>query len=122
MRISDWSSDVCSSDLLPWIELAPFAAHGDDHQEWHAADIRQCQRVNDVADAAALQQQRAAPPTEPGAGEQADALLFGRQRDDRDLVVGLAQANELRMAGIRHMADLRNALGDRKSTRLTSSH
>src|SRR3546814_18375446 len=88
MRISDWSSDVCSSDLLPWIELAPFASHGDDHQEWHAADIRQCQRVNDVADAAALQQQRAAPPTEPGAGEQAAALLFGRQRDERDLVVG----------------------------------
>src|SRR3546814_11604432 len=31
MRISDWSSDVCSSDLLRWDEREPFsgaAAHG----------------------------------------------------------------------------------------------
>src|SRR3546814_4222256 len=27
MRISDWSSDVCSSDLSAFLELAPLAAH-----------------------------------------------------------------------------------------------
>src|SRR3546814_16228986 len=35
MRISDWSSDVCSSDLTPWGKPAP-AAVCDEAERWNA--------------------------------------------------------------------------------------
>src|SRR3546814_1079312 len=37
MRISDWSSDVCSSDLLELCDLPARLAHADDVLEWFEA-------------------------------------------------------------------------------------
>src|SRR3546814_12241694 len=41
MRISDWSSDVCSSDLLrQYLELAAFACAGEPARCWPGHDSR----------------------------------------------------------------------------------
>src|SRR3546814_9786967 len=34
MRISDWSSDVCSSDLRPFVAGDPNRAQGDSEKQW----------------------------------------------------------------------------------------
>src|SRR3546814_1044698 len=44
MRISDWSSDVCSSDLIP-AELEPGVPGPDDHQAEPEIDMRRSPRL-----------------------------------------------------------------------------
>src|SRR3546814_4040947 len=54
MRISDWSSDVCSSDLRPLIvdAIEEARAHGDlsENAEYHAAKERQGQVEATIGD------------------------------------------------------------------------
>src|SRR3546814_9448873 len=39
MRISDWSSDVCSSDLIKKVEPIPFTGYSEAHNAWVFGDI-----------------------------------------------------------------------------------
>src|SRR3546814_7828955 len=82
MRISDWSSDVCSSDL-------------------EQADLRRQRKHAD--------EQR--PPGREGDG---DDKIGDRRRGHHP------RPDETE--AVHHITDLGNLLGDRKSTRLNSSH
>src|SRR3546814_3647137 len=106
MRISDWSSDVCSSDLADARSLADLLARrisrlGDGPPLVRRARRRLVSaRDSAVADARAGPRRRAAPA--------ADAGLAGR------LQTHAAVERLARGAGTRQR--------DRKSTRLNSSH
>src|SRR3546814_4089423 len=101
MRISDWSSDVCSSDLLV------------DRDE---ADARIAQPRRDRADAGDNIPRGAAAPRCRREREIVDIIAIRLRRD------GAEQAVELRwLPEHRRMAD-DVAHEDRKSTRLNSSH
>src|SRR6266851_2627247 len=91
---------------LPRVELAPLPAHGDDREQRKAALRDQRQHVDAVADAAALHEEDAALPTEPGAGEERDAFLLGGEADRTDDVVFAAEIDQPGVAGIRDIGDL----------------
>jgi hypothetical protein len=91
---------------LPRIELAPFAAHGHQHQQGQAAFLGQREHVDAVADPAALHQQHTALATEPGAGQQRHAFLLGAERHAGHPVMGGAAVDQAGMARIRHVGDL----------------
>src|SRR3546814_4212945 len=96
MRISDWSSDVCSSDLLAGLAAAPGRALG-------RAAARRFQSV------ASRNEDRAGSALADGlAAVQLDAELVGDHLLAARLLAGLA-AQVI-------------AVRDRKSTRLNSSH
>src|SRR3546814_3417353 len=98
MRISDWSSDVCSSDLLG------FAAH-----LLHEVQQAQAQRLE--VPAAVAERRLRHQLGRPGAGEGLVEHPFG---------------GGLRRFAVRQGAAVRRIqgapAGDRKSTRLNSSH
>src|SRR3546814_9405594 len=105
MRISDWSSDVCSSDLDDRVEpLAPLA-----------------QRFGIVAAEAA----HVAPGESALLGERAKAAFREQAAAGED--IGLDEIAARRI-GIeqrvvdQNILDRGAAAGDRKSTRLNSSH
>src|SRR3546814_7708868 len=110
MRISDWSSDVCSSDLVAAVGIeADFLQRGDDHRLAlvpGAAQVMDLQALgNDLADREAR--------AERAIGILEDDLHGAAQRPQ----VLVAEA----LDGLAVEAD--GALGrDRKSTRLNSSH
>src|SRR3546814_9539278 len=98
MRISDWSSDVCSSDLV-----APDRPHlGHAQQHSHAARTVQRSRRGDA---------REDPPPYPDRLRMSDAAVLAAPEDE-------ARWQRL------HPATLALAVValDRKSTRLNSSH
>src|SRR3546814_3058573 len=97
MRISDWSSDVCSSDLRR--ALAAADAHGDDGI-FDAAALALDQRVADAA--CARHAERVA------------------DRDRAAVDVERFMGDAERVAAIEHLH--RERFVDRKSTRLNSSH
>src|SRR3546814_2845181 len=105
MRISDWSSDVCSSDLL----LGDAAAEAEREARLHLLHILRI--------AVALGQ---VPRHAQGAATRDDrdlvqrVIMFDVERDER--VAGLVIGGRLLLVlGHHHRAD-------RKSTRLNSSH
>src|SRR3546814_3461464 len=110
MRISDWSSDVCSSDLLPHLRghfPAAFAGGGTE-----AADEMLARRLADW---------RAAPPL-PSLVAGECAQLAG-DWSVHDNMLGIS-AIRLAFDGDAMRLSLTDAEGeqDRKSTRLHSSH
>src|SRR3546814_10226947 len=108
MRISDWSSDVCSSDLLA-------RGGGGLLLRDRGAFVGGEQLVDQHGE-------RGARPSEQhGAGDQRDALLpDGADTQEPDMAV---RANEDSMVLKQRRAALAQiAQADRKSTRLHSSH
>src|SRR3546814_9302099 len=121
MRISDWSSDVCSSDLLRQLgnrerQQVSGAGDRDDAVGVDRGNLRRLQYA--CASVPAQRKQRLARLLPPGqvleAGDEAIAVR-GREHEAR-VVVARGQRLERRAGG------RREAPGDRKSTRLTSSH
>src|SRR3546814_4200412 len=104
MRISDWSSDVCSSDL--------HAVLGGDAaaERLHPLDIAVRDCLGMVDDEAGLEGLFLVDPLEDGQ-EAVDRLVIGRM-DTKRPFVGREQFDNL----------FQVALQDRKSTRLNSSH
>src|SRR3546814_6021483 len=103
MRISDWSSDVCSSDLIPFGTVGDIIV---------ARIARLRQRAPVV-----LATQIAVAPADIGLVHARLALLIGTGEQDADRVVREGAADDPRYFG----GD-RIAVVDRKSTRLNSSH
>src|SRR3546814_2518685 len=100
MRISDWSSDVCSSDLLVALAVVGRPVPGEERQR-----VQVARRVDAGTGVAVLQ---------PGA---ADVVVLV---DDR-----VADARLVEADGEGEPRDARphdEDVGDRKSTRLNSSH
>src|SRR3546814_8395741 len=100
MRISDWSSDVCSSDLLTArVELDPVDVEV-------ARDVEVDEIGNVDVDRGAVAADADLPAILAGLDLDAAALAFGIDRD---------------FGALPGLLLLRPA-GDRKSTRLNSSH
>src|SRR3546814_9861862 len=128
MRISDWSSDVCSSDLgLAWYPcraLGPFATRITPLQSGDGggiADLRLGYGTGVMArmagQASFWQQSSARFGDGEGGGFSYDADVGGIIPADQRVVVTIA--------GPVHCGQLASpalAVGDRKSTRLNSSH
>src|SRR3546814_2715438 len=111
MRISDWSSDVCSSDLAP--ALPDGAASGGQlhHLQGPAAHRRR-------PEVAARRAWRPDLDDLPGTDDFAESAAHGGKADQRDAVP--AQGHE---PGPGAPAQPRAPeAGDRKSTRLNYSH
>src|SRR3546814_4998202 len=103
MRISDWSSDVCSSDLDEWYDAIPEAIRPAKEQPYYHLFAES----DDSAYIAYVSQQNLVSDAEHGPVDhpQIDALFDGLDR------------GRYRVRAIhRHQAL------DRKSTRLNSSH
>src|SRR3546814_1440736 len=98
MRISDWSSDVCSSDLL---HVLVDAARALDVAAGEPADERDVHAADEADDA--------------GLGSH------GRQHTHHIRPFLLAKQDGLHVGRLHHRIDDGKA-GDRKSTRLNSSH
>src|SRR3546814_6613219 len=108
MRISDWSSDVCSSDLVDLMD--PLAAAGE-------ADVGHqglARAVHDTAD----------DGDREGRGDVGQPLLqHAHGLDHIELLTGAGRAGDdvdAAMAQAERLEDVE--AGDRKSTRLNSSH
>src|SRR3546814_9536207 len=99
MRISDWSSDVCSSDLIARHQSAHGKGKGN-----RQADIAEIQRRRMKREAGVLQQ-------------RIEALSIRRRR-----LQALEWVGGKEKEGIEAKADHRLRAQDRKSTRLNSSH
>src|SRR3546814_8715063 len=113
MRISDWSSDVCSSDLLRGAarhldaveQIGPFAARG-------GVDAIEIPARHLVA-------QPLLGLFVAGAVRDLHQHLFARRRLEGDVAAGIA-ARDLALPGID--IAVADSPADRKSTRLNSSH
>src|SRR3546814_3228806 len=112
MRISDWSSDVCSSDLRGQQFAEPIA--------FHRAAIARGAMDEDVGlrPLGRLVQYLAAAPARGDGLAAGERIAVGTAADDRDLGE-LADPAFVRDLG--HRGSF-GAEGDRKSTRLNSSH
>src|SRR3546814_10678556 len=106
MRISDWSSDVCSSDL--WVLGSPT----DLFQPW----MRAAKAAGAPAEASphTLRHSRITHLLEAGVDIWSVAKLAG----DRVVTIDKVYAH----ASIDHLTKVLKEKGDRKSTRLNSSH
>src|SRR3546814_1563996 len=137
MRISDWSSDVCSSDLIGKHEVEA-AQHGT------IENVREvCRRDNDRRTRIFVEKLQKAVKDAPGFAdvvpvaprrrdgvdfiEKIDAACrFHRIENHPKLLGGFA--HELRDEAMKHHREERKLdlagkpVGDRKSTRLNSSH
>src|SRR3546814_7428287 len=113
MRISDWSSDVCSSDLFAVAQAAP--VRRDDLTDIEQALRQIVEGCGRVEKAVAKQQQRLVPIT-----PAADVIAQSADADEFGLTDGHGQAG----AGEDDQYKSRAAANrlDRKSTRLNSSH
>src|SRR3546814_1122784 len=117
MRISDWSSDVCSSDLPRKLAAQPHEAETAlDHTLQRGRYFADCERLGVVARALARYQ----PAIAAGhviiggrAGHEYPLAGRGRARTCSSM-----EAGAIPLAGI----GCGQALRDRKSTRLNSSH
>src|SRR3546814_4510285 len=120
MRISDWSSDVCSSDLLR-DRLAECLAGQDDHTERIAELI--AVSLGLIGDTAAVPiLSRALETTsDPVRAEAATALGRIGAPSAVDPLIEALDTDHDRVR--RHVAQALGEIGeDRKSTRLNSSH
>src|SRR3546814_5255219 len=113
MRISDWSSDVCSSDLLALV--LPAAAHA---------------QSADTPGIVVIGEGLPLPPGTPAYGsvtidrDRLTSDASGRLEDVLADVAGVQQfrRSDRRAANPTAQGVTPRALGDRKSTRLNSSH
>src|SRR3546814_10062290 len=93
MRISDWSSDVCSSDLLG-VELGKYAA-----DDGHVGGDETAKRLLHQAGADAVGFNGIDDAFDLGADERCVGKAHDRRRVDDDMIVGLKQlCNQLREA------------------------
>src|SRR3546814_5706984 len=107
MRISDWSSDVCSSDLAELAALIDFTAIGVEMQRVGAGQIGGIGRAAIDLEIGELDQQ-----VRFGLNLEARLILLAvRRREDFGRIVGRRRGRR------RFLQTL-----DRKSTRLNSSH
>src|SRR3546814_8504744 len=118
MRISDWSSDVCSSDLLDAgdggvEEIAGAAGRVDQGAVLAAVEVGRAETGHEV-----LQRQHGLGVAEV-AGDGGDALAGHALQALGDGLEGDAPGHRLEAA--RAVAQIRT-IEDRKSTRLNSSH
>src|SRR3546814_8925762 len=111
MRISDWSSDVCSSDLNPALSGADFLSH------WRG------KTSDDLASYIATNM----PPGQPGLltrkeyGALAAYILSSNgQKAPGRIAIGSESAEPAQLAAEKPNASTGDR--DRKSTRLNSSH
>src|SRR3546814_3752224 len=119
MRISDWSSDVCSSDLLAWRQLRRDLASG---------DIRILVAALSLAVVAVTAIGFVTDRAERALAIEANRLLGGDAvvRGDQPIAGLLREAASA--PGLAHTETvefssmIRVGEGDRKSTRLNSSH
>src|SRR3546814_2832176 len=102
MRISDWSSDVCSSDLVIGRHIAPFSGVGDVGEILHHARRARPER-------------HFAYTTQRDGGADLAALGAEAQAGRNGVEIGYG----LDSAALQRR---RRKGGDRKSTRLNSSH
>src|SRR3546814_8869426 len=110
MRISDWSSDVCSSDLVHVDRVAI-----DDRRDGVEEGERILARRGADAGGEAFGGQRAGGDDDrPGGGQRVDALA-----DDGDVRMFRQRAGDAARAEV--AVDREGRAGDRKSTRLNSS-
>src|SRR3546814_5967076 len=103
MRISDWSSDVCSSDLLA--EVVYVDGFGNAMTGLDAAALAEADVL--VAGGRSLRHARVFSAVPPGAA-------FWYENSSGLVEIAVNQGNAAVMLGLR--------IGDRKSTRLNSSH
>src|SRR3546814_5614074 len=130
MRISDWSSDVCSSDLIeraldaPSADILLFLLHGPDDAGSQALTKRLERAMG--PDAERIDLDGAALKIDPArlADEAASISLFGGARWIRVTLAGDEALPAIE--GLLQAAQAGNPViaigGDRKSTRLNSSH
>src|SRR3546814_9311571 len=111
MRISDWSSDVCSSDLVP-IAAAIIAAPAKDPGYTPESLIAALKR-NIAHPQVAFDRLRSDAPIDGG-------HLLRKLRHSLDTAAGIAKALPDEAIGKFYIHDAR--IVDRKSTRLNSSH
>src|SRR3546814_3999292 len=105
MRISDWSSDVCSSDLLPFILI--HGGWGGGQGWWKVKSLLE------------KQGHRVFAPSLPGQGDRAqEGGPHVNLTSHVNAIVALIARERLE-----HVVLVGHSLGgDRKSTRLNSSH
>jgi len=89
---------------------SPFRRACDQHQKRKAAVRRKAQRIDAIAHPARLHEERAALTAQPRARGQADAFLFGRERNGRHALVRVAQLDQTLVACIGHIRHLAHAL------------
>src|SRR3546814_17481995 len=88
MRISDWSSDVCSSDLPPHLLFAARVADARDHR-----GVVQLVRKDDATRQQLRQRRQCRFVRDLTAGEQERGLLameIGKLRLQLDMILGVA--------------------------------
>src|SRR3546814_2831681 len=117
MRISDWSSDVCSSDLPPGVDWSSVLAQRESHIDWLGGQI-------EAARERLAQAHKALQAAEHELAEAREAFFRAKARQEalekrRDSWRGEQRALEARQEED-ITADL--LMADRKSTRLNSSH
>src|SRR3546814_10708391 len=112
MRISDWSSDVCSSDLAEIVEAEP--------------DSERDELVEQLCCAAAVAQKNAFGHLDFEPLRRESALRECRDDDGGEIGVGKLFGRDvdrdLQVRGPAHRFGAGGAQQDRKSTRLNSSH
>src|SRR3546814_7595718 len=124
MRISDWSSDVCSSDLLREIDATQGVQYENlddiysDHSEWFVDDG---ETPADALERADLERALAAGIRNLPERDALVLQLYYVEELNLDeigevLGVGAARVCQIKKAALDRMR------GDRKSTRLNSSH
>src|SRR3546814_6698899 len=121
MRISDWSSDVCSSDLLDASNRAGevgevIGADADDHREDHDLDPR----TDDVAQHPFGEERCAVPQCERHKDEAGEARELELQYRDEELDRENEESCNDDHPGDHEHRDLDEI--DRKSKRMNTSH
>src|SRR3546814_6860737 len=117
MRISDWSSDVCSSDLYSRVDVGNRIARLERIAPFFASDAHDAaERLGDQIESAFVGIRACAPVAGDGAINQA-WVDFGNIFPPQAQTVHGALAIVFK----KYITALRHAL-DRKSTRLNSSH
>src|SRR3546814_7564051 len=124
MRISDWSSDVCSSDLRDFVDRGQYVPLAADRRDVPRQGVDQIgarggDTVEQPLDTKLVHQKADRAPVHPENGQAAalvEQLMQHVQQEpvaaERDQEVGLGQIDEV----------VERAKLDRKSTRLNSSH
>src|SRR3546814_5334552 len=126
MRISDWSSDVCSSDLIP---------HGDGRNNVDVKRVGSGLLMQDSDNREVARDELKVAGKRAPSDAELDTLLFAWRvakfvksnaivyaKDQRTIGIGAGQMSRVVSAKIAGLKAEEAGLVDRKSTRLNSSH
>src|SRR3546814_6170133 len=119
MRISDWSSDVCSSDLLHGLHIAPYlfsqthTGHDPDRKRKLLLNKHEIERLRSRVDPEHLSLVPLSIYFKDGRAKVELALAKGRRTHDKRQVIAERDAERQLQRAKR---------GDRKSTRMKYSH